>query len=426
MSNKNIQEDTELAHLSIISPNKTVVFYSPVEGKDILVRTGTIQNGSCFIHSVLHAYSKDYVVMNESGREKFVKKLRMSLARKIDKEHWENMSNGLIAKVPFQENVNKILTDFYTFITRGTVGKTKSVRNVIRKLIVADKDTETYKLITEMIPLGSFEQNILPSSYEKCNENKISDCKKCISTFAVTYYKTIFDKIKGEISQENIDFYLNKMKLLVLAIVNEAEDLSYIEYIESLYDSSIDIDTYNIGLISDKFNRDIYFIDSKTRLPYRAYDTTIKNERDVANEKDEKDDITIKKRKSIILMWTGGCHYEIVGRLLPGNRIQREFEHKDPLIQRIYTFICKPERIPDMYPNLISFLPKNIRQKLDIDISDDEIEHERSRSRSRSRSHKREGNDASTIKIPKKIESSSDDSSSAYEKSDSDEETNEK
>jgi hypothetical protein len=79
-------------------------------------------------------------------------------------------------------------------------------------------------------------------------------------------------------------------------------------------------------------------------------------------------------------MWTGGCHYEIVGRLLPGNRIQREFDFKDSLIKRIYTYLCKPEKIADAYPNLIPYLPKDLRKKLKIDVSDSEEDRRSDRS----------------------------------------------
>ena len=68
---------SELATLTILPVNKTVVFYSPIEGKDVLVRTGTVTEGSCFFHALLHAYSKNYVSMNNGGRVKFVKKLRV-------------------------------------------------------------------------------------------------------------------------------------------------------------------------------------------------------------------------------------------------------------------------------------------------------------------------------------------------------------
>ena len=139
---------SDLDTLTILPVNKTVVFYSPIEGKDVLVRTGTIAEGSCFFHALLHAYSKDYISMNENGRMKFVKKLRSSIAVKIDKSKWESLSNGLIAKISFQENVNIILSDFYKYISKGGgVGRTKSVRKVVRSLIKDEKvDIETYKI----------------------------------------------------------------------------------------------------------------------------------------------------------------------------------------------------------------------------------------------------------------------------------------
>ena len=152
---------SQLKTLKLLPVNKTVVFYSPVEGKDVLVRTGTITDESCFFHALLHSYSKEYCTMDIKGRIKFVKKLRLSIARKIDKERWENLSNGLIAKIPFQENVITLLSDFYRYIERGKSGRTKSVRRVIQSVIQDEKqDLEAYKLVTEMIPNDSgFEKN---------------------------------------------------------------------------------------------------------------------------------------------------------------------------------------------------------------------------------------------------------------------------
>ena len=99
-------------------------------------------------------------------------------------------------------------------------------------------------------------------------------------------------------------------------------------------------------------------------------------------------------------MWTGGCHYEIVGKLLAGNRIQREFDFKDSLIKIIHTYLYKPEKISDLYPNLIPYLPKDVRKKLKLDISDSECESSKNESSN---------------------ESSKFEESSVYEKSGSDE-----
>ena len=391
--------NSELATLTILPVNKTVVFYSPIEGKDILVRTGTIAEGSCFFHTLMHAYSKEYVSMNTRGRMKFIKRLRSSIARKVDKKHWEGLSNGLIAKIPFQENINNLLTDFYRFIKRGKTGRTKSVRKVIRKIIINEKkDLNTYKLITEMLPLAeAFEKNILPSAYEKCNESKVSNCKHTIVTYAVNYYKRLFQDFRGKLEEEKIKFYLQKLEDLVHEIVDEAECSAYTEYIESLHDSSMEVDSYTIGLVSDKFNRDIYFIDARTRMPYRIPGNG-----------------NIKMRKSIVVMWTGGCHYEVVGKLLPGNRIQREFERRDPLIQRIYTYLYKPEMVPSMYPNLAPYLPRDLREKLGLGLSDSEFVLRSSRRSSRGSSRGSSRRSSSRNSENEEIENSSE-----YEISDS-------
>ena len=66
-------------------------------------------------------------------------------------------------------------------------------------------------------------------------------------------------------------------------------------------------------------------------------------------------------------------HYEIVGKLLPGNRVQREFSYDDTIIKKMYEFLCNPEKISESYPELSEY------------ISDKKVKS-RSRSRSRSRS----------------------------------------
>ena len=234
-------------------------------------------------------------------------------------------------------------------------------------------------------------KTILPSAYDKCAEEVISKCKTIIVKFSVNHYIKEFKKLEGQLDPERVDFYIGKLEKLVQAIVEEAENSAYMEYIESLKDSSMDVDSYTIGLISDKFNRDIYFIDSRTRMPYR----------DAGKE-------NINKRKSIVIMWTGGCHYEIVGRLLPGNMIKREFDYSDPLIKRIHTYLYRPERIADEYPNLTSFLPKELRQELGVDVSDSEEDR---------RSQRSEGSRRSEEEF---LSSDDRELSSAYEHSESD------
>ena len=101
------------------------------------------------------------------------------------------------------------------------------------------------------------------------------------------------------------------------------------------------IDSSLIGFLSDFFDRDLYFIYADKRMPYRG----------MGNE-------NIKGRKSLIILWVGNCHYEIIGELLPKNKILRDFEPDHPIIKKINTYLYFPEKIRLEYPDLIPYLPK--------------------------------------------------------------------
>ena len=121
---------SNLEKLRLIPVNKTVVFYSPIEGKDVLVRTGIIDDENSFLHSIVHAYSKEYISMNDDGKKEFVNTLRESLSKDLDKKKWETISGNMIVKIPFQENVSNMLDGIYYFLKYGKT-RTKNIRNII-------------------------------------------------------------------------------------------------------------------------------------------------------------------------------------------------------------------------------------------------------------------------------------------------------
>ena len=75
----------------------------------------------------------------------------------------------------------------------------------------------------------------------------------------LNYYRKEFNKLGDKLEKERVNFYISKLEKLINSVVNEAENSSYTEYIESIQDATMEVDTYTIGLISEKFNRDIYF-----------------------------------------------------------------------------------------------------------------------------------------------------------------------
>ena len=74
-------------------------------------------------------------------------------------------------------------------------------------------------------------------------------------------------------------------------------------------------------------------------------------------------DENIKGRKSLIILWVGNCHYEIMGELLPGNKITRDFESDHPVIKKIHTYLYFPEKVIAEYSDLVAYLPKDFIHK---------------------------------------------------------------
>jgi hypothetical protein len=349
----------EFSKLKQLPVNKTVVFRSPIEDDDVLVRTGVVSDSSSFFHSIMHAYSKEYSSMDDKGRLKLVRRLRSSLSGKIDRQSWEEMDGGLIAKIPFQENVSDIILNCYRFLTDDQKARGASTHRVIKTLVKDDENIlESYKLITKLIPYKTFENNILQYSYTKSEKQKIQDLCNAISFEVNDYLKT-----KKDILQENFLFLSDITNKFIDCVLQEAQDEAFKNYVEGSNNLIDSINTYTVNIVSKRFNRDIYFLDGKHRLPYNNSSSTEH----------------IKGRKSIILIWLGGDKYEVVGRLLPGNSIQRDFDHDDIIIEKLYTFLVKPEKLSEKFYNLVQYLPEDYKKQ---SSSSDEDETENSDSNS--------------------------------------------
>jgi hypothetical protein len=334
--------------LQMLSVNKTVVFCSPLETKEVLVRTGTIGEGSCLFHALLHAYSKDYVAMSREGRMKFVRRLRASMAGRITESSWEELGDGVISRVPFQESVLKLTDDLYAYLHSPTTDihqvKGRSMRRLLTKL---QKNLENYEIIPELLPLSVLFDTCLTDAYKKSENKKIDDTSQDILDEIQTHLANHSELVQLE--SERVQYILSLVRTCFEELLKEAKKSAFRSYIKGLERVTEDTDSSTIEFISERFKRDIYFLDGTSRMPYNICPT----------------DKNLKNRKSMIIIWVGGNHYEIVGRLLPGNRVQREFSPDDPLINKIRTFLLNPEAIPRLYPELSTFIPEH-------SINDDE------------------------------------------------------
>ena len=313
--------------LKIIPVNKTVVFYSPVEGEDVLVRTGTIEEGSSLFHALLHAYSKDYTIMNRTDRIKFIRRLKASLVGHVDRENWVDT---FVTLEPLNTNVTTILTNFYSFLTTSSKIKGRSTRRIIKRLAKDTTDLEVYKILMDLLPLdGPLEGHILPLATSKTTpkdyiKTLIRESEKYIQA---THILDSLDPVKAKFISDTL------VKFLAV-VTREAEDAAFKDYVRGLELARLEPDNFTMDFITKRLDRDIVILRGDTRLPI------------------ENSGGPPKGRKTIILLRVDDNHYEIVGKLLPGNRIQREFDPHDIIVVKIQAILNDPQEAAQTYPDL--------------------------------------------------------------------------
>ena len=336
--------------LSILPQNKTTVFYSPIEGKEVLVRTGIINEGSSFVHSVLHSYSQDYTRMSDNEKVKTAEKLSKNINDKVERLRWEDKFNIAIM-LDFQQGLTDTLRNFYKCIN----GSNNTTSQFFQKL--EKKEVESYKVICELVKLEHFTKDILPETYNSASNKSLEKFKEEINNKTTYFSKKIFDNLGNSIDKKRKKYCIDKVVNLASDIVEEVEASVFKKYVNSKNDSTLTVDSHTVNFISERFNRNIYFLESCNRLPYKI------------------PDVSYKKKKSIVVIWLGDYHYEPVGKLLSQNRIQREFNSDDDLITTIDTFLYKPRQVSEKYPHLTKYLESDSESRSDVD-SDSESEQD--------------------------------------------------
>lgn len=277
--------------LSRLSVNKTVIFRTPLENDCDLVRTGVIyKDKKSLLHCVYHACSEKYVQSENSIRQKMVEKLFLKVSPNRSK-YFLNISM-------------KIFNEFYEYIEKNKEIDNKQLKNVISKI---EKDIVKYKIVYEIIKFKDLE-----SIFSEINNlNSIDIVKKNIYDNFLVKLKYNLSKI-GELEKNRYDFCLTKNMELIEKILD-----CVITFISEKYKNKIEIDGKLINKICNIFNVDIYFINYKIRKPY------------------DYEDVQYNGRKSLILLMYGDYDYELIGRIVNQNQIERIFKPDDPIIKDI-------------------------------------------------------------------------------------------
>jgi len=325
--------------LTVLPPRKNVVFYSPIEGSSVLIRTGIMEENS-LLHAILHSCSEEYSRMHTEEKEKLVKKLKNDVLNNTEKMRRKNKVVDISWKISYQENILKIVQDFYRNIVDKKSCKTSAGKHLVEKIVKRKRSFSAEKatsIIFDLVPLEYIEEKFIPSCLGPEHGETLEDYRKAILSNIVWVLEESFKKL-GTTIPEDMKRQKNCSALaeeIFTEIIDEAE-----KTMENQVDKSLIVDACTLNYISQKFNRNIYFLNSDKRIPYKIIE---------GNSRE-------KFKKSIILLWLGGNHYEIVGKLLSGKKIQREFSNEDSLIKCITTFLYRPENIRSEYPSLSVYL----------------------------------------------------------------------
>jgi hypothetical protein len=336
---------SEYLELKMLPVNKSVLFSSPLEDKNTcLIRSGVINDDkNSFIHSILSSYSKEYYNLDKDERIKFLSKFKKSI---FTKSNWKIERKDYEI---FKENIIRTFYDIYKFISQILINddeenikkiihsfKNKKTIKIIKSLIV--KNIDLYDLIKELIPIDNIQAilNIQKTS-------SIEECKKYMKNNLEQYVSNI--EILKKTDSKRYDFIIKNIDDLFYYVLKQSEEETFKNYLTRIKYLTCTLE--NIELISDKLTRNIYFIDSQTRLPFLLSDKQ-----------------KFKYSKSIMILKIRNNNYEIIGKLLDGNKIKRDFDSNEIIIQKINMLLFNPEKIYKNYPELLDYIPSNFREDI--------------------------------------------------------------
>ena len=303
--------------------NRVAVFDTPVFVGSTAVRTGTIDDPLLsFFTSILYACSKKFILTSDpKDRIKQVNNFKDYIFDKIHQS-----KDFATFNKNFSDSAFNMIKHFYNFIENDednikNISKqdTNDLKKIIVNLIDNDEKFELYQLITELIPISSFAK-IFNNSLRKWSENFI------IKNFETLLMKESMKylKYKDVLDQIDID-KVNFIKKNVLNFLHEIIDTLKKHFIEPKLPTTVE--PVVINTISNYFDCDIYFIDSMSRLPFISENYNISN------------------LKSIIILSFDNKQYEIVGKKLKNNVVQREFMPFDDIIKTIKFYLDKENKV---------------------------------------------------------------------------------
>jgi len=294
-----------LSNIHPIKPDRSVVFFSPLEGEDILVRTG-VHNEYSFYRSILNSTYNGFVKFSYEKQnsiiENFIKKM-CSIDIKKSKKF----------RSIYFDNVVFTFKNIYSFINEEPDVKGKITGEILRQIIKSDTEYQYYKFIVKLLPLEIISKTIVSDEYDFNLEKVVKDI--------IEYFSSI-DEIKS-LSKRKLSAFQELLENMFISSLKIVYTHSKDEF-QNYYIENDIMDKDMFSKISKFSKRDIYVIDSKNRYPLKDYKELL------------------QKTKSVILMkieGNKGNHYEQVGILMRKDSIKRNFRPSDDIIVSLYNYI---------------------------------------------------------------------------------------
>ena len=327
-----------------------------------LIRTGTVGDGSCFFHAVLTSISAKYRQKSKSEKHNLVKKTRKKIAGDITIDDWKKFGDSYVALMPTFMNAQSYFKDVYEYLKKPDklMGVDSKIKNILNKTLFKECLSH-YTLISEILPLEDLERQVFPHANAECEKdiNNVDNCLKILKKTCVSFFREKINIIgKEQITRKKIKYFINLFSDLTNVIINQALIEAFNEFKHKLSDCREWVDNFLIEFLSDFFNLDIYFIDGKTLLPYKL------------------GPCNYKKRQSIVILWYSRTHYESISVINDKRQATRSFSFDHPFIQKLYTYLCEPEKLSEKYPELVEQMKEKINKSGDESEEDDEEESE--------------------------------------------------
>ena len=335
-----------MSNLSLkpVGNGKTVFFNSPLTQDSELVRTGITSRNS-FYHALLLAYTDDYSSSSEDEKNEMVSKFIASLNKKITQDNWQEL-NFKHKIIELDLILIKTIEAFYEYLETKRNSSNNLINNIVRELRI-DTNFSLFEAIFELISFSHF-KNSLKSTINDLNNKSIREYKSIFINNIVSSLN--FSKEFRVLDQEKKKYIINIITNFLTVFFREFDTECFKLFKNKVMLSQDKLNTFLMSVICSRFKRDLFIIDSTTKLPLKYPDF-------------------VKGKKSFVLLKFED-NFELVGRLKQKNNIQYEFEPEDEYIKKLTMFLLNPEKFKNKYSVLVK------EKKKSVYVSDSESESE--------------------------------------------------